>query len=176
MSATKFFPGWKMTEAQHRAYFQMLGQVHAALGLKSAAEKESMRQELHRRAFGGPKSAKEINHTTDFDAIKSECLAITQPDSLEAQLRQQTMPATRLIYAIRKLANEGYIRAIAQGRFGTEDWVELGEQDLTMLRNTVAARVSAKRRQGAAPPAQAAPVAEAVAVPAGSADEEGDPY
>lgn len=58
----KFFPGWKMTWDQHRAYFKLLEGVYLARGLQSAADKEAMRKVIHQGAFGAPISAKAIDH------------------------------------------------------------------------------------------------------------------
>ena len=133
-----------MTAGQKASYFRMLGEVYAASGLSSAAEKEALRRTIHLRAFGGPKSAKEINHLKDFDQFKATCLALLQPDDLGAQMSQAEMPTTRLVFACRQRAEEAYIVAICRDRFGTADWTGLSVEKLTQLRNTLEARMAAK--------------------------------
>ena len=165
--STKFYPGWKMTVAQHAAYFRLLSQVYEACGLPTAEDREDMRFDIHLRAFGEPRSAKLINHLKDFDDFKAACLANMQPANLGAQMRQAEMPKTRLIYAIRKLAPEAYIISECWRKFGVEDWESLGESHLTMLRNHLAAR-AAKIRW---PDQKSSPQAErSEAIPAGDGD------
>lgn len=143
----KFYPGWKMTHGQHGEYWRMLGRVCVKVGATTAAQREDARQQIHLRAFGSEpdgrtKSARAINHLKDFDDFKAACLAVLSPTSVEAQLRQAEMPRTRAIYAIRQLAPEAYIIAEAKRKFGAEDWESLGESELTMLRNHLAARAA----------------------------------
>lgn len=164
--STKFVPGWKMTAGQKASYFRLLGEVCAAAGLSSSADKEALRRTVHLRAFGRAVSAKEIDHLKGFDAFKAVCLALLHPDDLNAQLRQSVMPRTRLVVACRDLADEGYIVAICKDRFGTADWTELGEDRLVQLRNTLAARKPA--RAGAAAEEQ-----DGGCEPVGTADKTG---
>jgi len=146
----KFFPGWKMTWSQHQKYFRLLDDVYRANNITSTDEKEQVRQAIHLRAFGRPISAKEIDHLKMFDAFKAECLAMTRPADLEAQLHQAEMPLIRLRVACRKLADEPYILALVQSpRFKKQslddsDWTE---QQLTELRNTLAARATSHHRK-----------------------------
>lgn len=148
--ADKFFPGWKMTWSQHQKYFRLLDDVYRANGITMAAEKEQVRQAIHQRAFGHPVSAKEIDHLKMFDAFKAECLAMSDPANLDAQLQQAEMPLIRLRVACLKLADEPYIQALVQSpRFKKQsldenDWTEA---ELTDLRNTLAARASSHHRK-----------------------------
>ncbi len=107
---------------------------------------EADRHELHARALGLDKSSKEFTNA-DFDKVLAEFRAISEPDNLEGQLRQISQPVRRLIWRIRKLAPESYWRAIARDKFGTETLAELSEGQLTMLRNTLAARANALRKR-----------------------------
>lgn len=141
----KFYPGWKLTPAQHGAYWKFIAQVCARVGARTAAEREDARKQVHLAAFGCEKSAREINHLRDFDDFKAACLAILSPENLGAQLRQAEMPHTRLVHAIRALAPEAYVIAIARAKFHTDDWEGLDESRLTMLRNTLAARAAEVR-------------------------------
>lgn len=133
----QFFPGWKMTIDQRRAYFKTLEAVCAKQGITSAAEKESMRKLIHARAFGHPISAKDIDHLKGFDAFKRECLAWLQPDNLNAQLRMEQMPLIRLRHRIRELADEPYALAIVRDRFHKPTLEDLNEVELEQLRNTL---------------------------------------
>ncbi|MDE2021281.1 MAG: hypothetical protein KGJ13_13175 [Patescibacteria group bacterium] len=139
-----------MTWSQHQKYFQLLNDVYCANGITSSTEKEQVRQAIHLRAFGHPVSAKKIDHLKMFDAIKSECLAMSRPADLEAQLHQAEMPLIRLRVACRKLADEPYIRALIQSpRFkkqslDDDDWTE---HQLTDLRNTLASRMNHQHRK-----------------------------
>lgn len=164
MSKTKFYPGWKMTTEQHGRYWRDVSAV--ARCLRTATQEEA-RQLIHQRAFGGPKSARTINHLKEFDNFIAAVKALLQPANLEAQLRQAEMPNTRLIYAIRQLAPEAYIIAEARRKFATEDWPSLGESDLTMLRNHLAARAAAIRwpQQAAAGPEEDVPVVNGAECP-----------
>lgn len=115
-------------------------------------------------------SANEINHLTDFDAVKSHLLAVSQPANLEAQVRIANMQKTRAQYAIRKLdkqfirghdksALSPYTRKIMSNRFGHEDLSRLTPEQLEQLRNTLAARKSATRRSKPDPSHQPNPSA-----------------
>lgn len=147
---SKFFPGWKMTWSQHHAYFSLLDRACRAQGKTSAAGREELRKTIHEHAFGRPVSAKEIDHLTMFDTFKAECLALSRPDDMEAQLRQVNQPLIRLRHACRRLADEPYIDALVRSaRFkkrslDDDDWTE---EQLTELRNTLAARASAHQRK-----------------------------
>lgn len=142
-SASKFFPGWKMTTEQHGAYFRLLTQCYVAMGLTSAAEKEEARQLIHFRAFNRHGvSAKVIDHLKMFDAFKGACLAILKPSDMPAQLDQVNMERTRLIYRINELAPERYWLAEAKRKFGHTNLELLSTDNLVMFRNHLCARAS----------------------------------
>jgi hypothetical protein len=143
---SKLYPGWKMSVAQHYSYFNLLEAVYRQQGITSAAEKESMRKLIHTRAFGRPISAKEIDPLKGFDALKRECLAWSQPDNLNAQLRMEQMPLIRLRHRIRELADEPYIVAIIRDRFKQGSLEDLNETELEQLRNTLCGRKTRGRR------------------------------
>ncbi len=132
------YPGWKMTVPQHGGYWRGVRDVARHLKLPQ----EEARQMIHQRAFGGPKSAKAINHLRDFDDFLAAVKALLMPTNVAAQMRQAEMPLTRLIYAIRQLAPEAYIVAEAERKFGAGDWEALNESDLTTLRNHLAKRAA----------------------------------
>jgi hypothetical protein len=144
---TTLYPGWQMTEPQHDAYFRLLSQVYAALGLTSRQDQELQRKIIHQSAYGHPVSAKDIDRLKGFDDFKRTCLAILQPANLQAQLDIQNMPRTRLIYAIRQLADEPYIAALAASdRFKRHDWPAMPLPQMEALRQTLADRAVAQHR------------------------------
>ena len=135
-----------MTALQNSLYFREWGRVRAAC--KEQGFPVPDRHSLHVKALGQDKSHLDFSNE-DFDLVLAEFRALSQPDNLAAQLRQQDMPRRRLLYSIRRLAAEPYWRSIAQDKFGTADETRLDLAQLTQLRNTLAAR-SRSRRQAAA--------------------------
>lgn len=118
----------------------------AALGC-SKEDRERRLAEIS-AALGRPvASAGDIKTNVDFDRVKSHLLAISQPSNLDAQMRQANMSRTRLLVGIRKRGAEGYIVALSRDKFGTAAWVNLPEFQLIQLRDTLAARASAKRKK-----------------------------
>jgi hypothetical protein len=137
-----------MTTLQNSLYFREWGRVRAAC--KGQGFPVPDRHSLHVKALGQDKSHLDFTND-DFDRVLAEFRALSQPDNLAAQLRQQDMPRRRLLYSIRRLAPEPYWRAIAQDKFGTDDETRLDLVQLTQLRITLAARSwSRSRRQAAA--------------------------
>ena len=137
-----------MTALQNSLYFREWGKVRAAC--KSQGFPVPDRHSLHVKALGQDKSHLDFSNE-DFDRVLAEFRAISQPDNLAAQLRQQDMPRRRLLYSIRRLADEPYWRAIAQDKFGTSDETRLDLVQLAQLRITLTARSrSRSRRQAAA--------------------------
>lgn len=116
------------------------------------------------------KSASDLNHLTDIDAVKSHLLALAKPADLDSQVAIQNMPRTRAIYRIEQIArdagfSEHYICAISVDRFGTTDWRSLDLDLLTgrgKLRDTLNARATAKRAKARAstPPPADVPAAQ----------------
>jgi hypothetical protein len=95
------------------------------------------------------KSANDLNHTTDIDKVKSHLLAISQPDNLRDQVAIANMEKTRLLHAIRSFSfHHNYVATISANKFGVPEIESLTVPQLIQLRNTMAARSSAKRRKG----------------------------
>jgi hypothetical protein len=136
-----------MTPAQNALYFREWGRVRSVC--KQQGFPIPDRHDLHVKALGLDKSHLEFTNA-DFDRVLAEFRAISQPDNLAAQLRQQDMPRRRLLYSIRRLAAEPYWRAIAQDKFGTADASRLDLDQLTQLRITLAARSRARSHRQAA--------------------------
>ena len=136
-----------MTALQNSLYFREWGRVRATC--KQQGFPVPDRHSLHIKALGQDKSHLDFTNE-DFDRVLAEFRALSQPDSLAAQLRQQDMPRRRLLYSIRRLADEPYWRAIARDKFGTDDESRLQLEQLTQLRITLAARSRARNRRQAA--------------------------
>jgi hypothetical protein len=136
-----------MTTLQNSLYFREWGRVRAAC--KEQGFPVPDRHALHVKALGQDKSHLDFSNE-DFDLILAEFRALSQPDNLAAQLRQQDMPRRRLLYSIRRLAAEPYWRAIAQDKFGTTDETRLDLEQLDQLRLTLAARARSRTRRQAA--------------------------
>jgi hypothetical protein len=137
-----------MTALQNSLYFREWGRVRAAC--KQQGFPVPDRHALHVKALRHDKSHLAFTND-DFDLVLAEFRALSQPDNLVAQLRQQDMPRRRLLYSIRRLADEPCWRAIARDKFGTEDESRLDLAQLTQLRVTLAARSRSRtRRQSAA--------------------------
>ena len=100
-----------MTALQNSLYFREWGRVRAACKLHGFPVPD--RHSLHVKALGQDKSHLVFTND-DFDLVLAEFRALSQPDNLAAQLRQQDMPRRRLLYSIWRLAPEPYWRAIAQ--------------------------------------------------------------
>src|ERR1039457_3450629 len=126
-----------MTALQKSIYFREWGRVRAAC--KQQGFPVPDRHSLHVKALGQDTSHLDFTND-DFDRVLAEFRALSQPDDLPAQLRQQDMPRRRLLYSIMRLAAEPYRRAIAQDKFGTADETRLELAQLTQLRITLAAR------------------------------------
>ena len=133
-----------MTASQNCLYFREWGNVRAVC--KAQAWPVPDRHELHARALGFDKSHLDFTNE-DLDKVLAEFLAISRPDDLAGQLRQQDQPRRRLLYTIRHLAPEPYWRAIARDKFGTDDETRLDLVQLTQLRITLAARVKSRQRR-----------------------------
>lgn len=117
-------------------------------------ESDAQRHALLQRA--GFTSLTLVDKLKGYDRVLQELAALQQPDNLEPQLREIQMPRTRLVYAIHELANKitstplsgqnSYLAAVMLDKHGHLDLDRLSEQQLEQLRNTLAARLSTKRR------------------------------
>jgi hypothetical protein len=143
------YPGWKMTPAQHRMYWNLLQRAHKAYDPDFSFL--DFRALIHVRAFGKNISAKEIDRMKMFDEFKAACMAVIQPDNLAAQVDIENMPKTRLIHRICHDFPASYILCLMNSprfarcrqneqRAGVEDLARWTEKDLTDLRTTLCAR------------------------------------
>ena len=136
-----------MTTSQNSLYFREWGRVRSAC--KQHGFPIPDRHDLHVKALGLDRSHLDFTNE-DLDQVLAEFRAISQPDNLAAQLRQQDQPRRRLLYSIMRLADEPYWRAIARDKFGTPDETRLDLVQLTQLRNTLTARARSRQRRAAA--------------------------
>jgi hypothetical protein len=135
-----------MTALQNRLYFREWGKVRATC--KQHGFPIPDRHDLHVKALGLDLSHLEFSNE-DLDLVLAEFRAHSQPDNLAAQLRQQDQPRLRLLYSIRRLADEPYWRAIARDKFGTADEARLDLDQLRQLRIPPAARARSRERRAA---------------------------
>ena len=117
------YPGWKMSESQHGAYFRLFAAACAAQKCETAAAKEALRRAAHIAAFGRPVSAKEIDQGKMFDAIKREFLRLA--DSVDHNTDQERK---RLVFAaydslnrLHKLVARAYVTTLLKQRFKVID-------------------------------------------------------
>jgi hypothetical protein len=114
-----------MTPAQTQKYFREWGAVRAACLARGWAVPD--RHELHRRALGRDKSSKAFSNA-DFDKVLQVFWSFSKPDSLNAGLRQERQPRTRLEHKIKfeqmkllAVVESETLRAEAQIYAGRED-------------------------------------------------------
>jgi hypothetical protein len=136
-----------MTALQNRLYFREWGRGRAAC--KHQGFPIPDRHGLHVKALGVDKSHLSFTNE-DLDQVLAEFRAISQPDNLAAQLRQQDQPRRRLLYTIWRMAPEPYWRSIARDKFGTADETRLDLDQLRQLLITLAARARCRQRRAAA--------------------------
>jgi hypothetical protein len=147
-----------LTKPQQQRFWREWSAVKRSLLAQSwtDAQIETERHALLERA--GFDSLTQVDHLAGFDRVLSELALLTQPSNLEPQLRESQMPRTRLVFAINALAKKitpsllghgqsVYLATILADRWGHTDLDRLSLADLTQLRNTLAARLSSKRRR-----------------------------
>jgi hypothetical protein len=105
------------------------------------------RHDLHIQALGHDKSHKDFSNK-DFDAVLAIFRSISQPDDVNAQLRQIDGERRRCIYAIAQTGfSDSYIRALAIGKFATSAWRDLPEDQLRQLKITLQNRARARDKK-----------------------------
>ena len=141
-----------MSPKQDKWYWREWGKVSRFCRTHNLPQPD--RHALHVQALGADKSHTKFDDD-DFDDVLSVFLAISEPANFDAQLRLTKMRRTRRVYAVRKLADEPYIRAITggedgtKGKFHTWDWEALSLDNLRDLRNTLCARKPTRRKESA---------------------------
>jgi hypothetical protein len=86
-----------MTTAQDTLYWREWGNLTKRCQAEGWTVPD--RHELHVRALGKPKSHKDFNNP-DFDKVLGVFRAYSQSENVNAQVRQERQPRTRLEYAI----------------------------------------------------------------------------
>ena len=114
------------------------------------------RHALHRAALGEDKSSKALTNL-EFDAVLKEFWAISKPNDVGAQLRQIRMGRTRLLWRIQHDQSDclqlygrspgPYIESLVVDKFGVRDLGKLNPRQLSQVRDTLASRIGAMRRQ-----------------------------
>lgn len=143
-----------MTPKQQKLYWR---EWSAARKADPAADRHA----LHAQALGHDQSHKDFSNR-DLDKVLAQFRAKSRPDDLSAQIRPHVQPRRRLLYKIAELQTElaalgidpaPYLAVLLQSRFHRDPIDHLSDHDLHHLIMTLAARLSAKRRQ----PASVAP-------------------
>ena len=132
-----------MSPAQDKLYWREWGAVSRRCRDRGLPVPD--RHELHAAALGADKSHKDFTNA-DFDKVLAQFRAHSQPDNVAAQLRQLDQPKVRLRHKIMSF-DQAYWQAIARDKFGHADLEELDLDQLTQLRNTLAARETSRRRK-----------------------------
>jgi hypothetical protein len=134
-----------MSPKQNSLYWREWGAV--VRFCKANGLPEPDRHSLHAAALGTEKSHLAFTNE-DFDRVLGAFRSYSRPADLAGQLRQLNQPRIRLKYAVNALAPAAeYWAKIARDRFGTDDLDALTIEQLTQLRNTLAARGRAHRRR-----------------------------
>ena len=100
---------------------------------------DANRHALHIQALGRDVSSKAFTNA-QFDQVLGVFRAISRPADLNAQLRQQQQPRTRLLHIIEQLAPGPYLAKIMSDRWGHTDLDRLSIPELEQLRFTLTSR------------------------------------
>lgn len=125
----------------------------AALGC-SPNDRERRLEEISRALGRVVDSASDIKTNADFDKVKGRMLALSRPADVNAQVRQENMPRTRLLVGIcerRAAYGEGSFATLLSERFGTKDWEGLPDWQLVQLRDTLESRLHARGKNAVVP-------------------------
>jgi hypothetical protein len=129
-----------MTSKQESLYWHEWAAVRAE-------NPRSDRHDLHVQALGKDKSHKDFSNK-DFDAVLAVFRSISQPDDVNAQLRQIDGERRRCIYAIAQTGfSDSYIRSLAIGKFATSAWRDLPEDQLRQLKITLQNRARTRDKR-----------------------------
>src|SRR5690349_1327011 len=126
-----------MTRAQDSLYWREWGA--AGRRCRESNLPAPDRHALHIAALGADKSHVDFTNA-DFDKVLAQFRSISRPADVSAQLQQIDQPRRRLLWKIRHMADTPYWQQIAQDKFGHANLDDLSTEQLTQLRNTLAAR------------------------------------
>lgn len=155
-----------MNRNQELKYFKLWRQVCAVKGWKSGDN--ARRHAVHESVFGYDLSHKEMDNR-HVDKIFNAFRLMADDTNLDAALFFEDLDREerkRLIWRIKRLADEPYIKSIAADVFKTSYWEALNVEQLTWMRNTLCSRTAAQKRRAAAGEAHAVEVEEAHATAA----------
>ena len=151
-----------MTKKQEYRYFVLWRIACEKQGW--ASSDTAKRHEVHVQALGYDTTHKFMNNS-EVDRIFTALRLLgddTDLDAAIAAVDPDREERKRLVWRIKRLANEGYYRSICVDRFGTTQLDDLNVVQLTQLRNTLANRLTAKKRQAAAVALTESPAADPV--------------
>jgi hypothetical protein len=139
-----------MNDKQGKKYFILWGQLCAARGWNPTDN--ARRHAVHKAVFGYDLShlAMDNRHT---DRIYQAFRLMADDTNLDAALffeDPDREERKRLIWRIKSLAPEAYVKRIAADVFKSIYWEDLNVTQLTWLRNTLNNRVAAQKRRAAA--------------------------
>jgi len=136
-----------MTPKQRIHFFAQLWPDACAALERDPADREFRLDTLTRWLGRTINSIADVDRLKDFDLVKSECLALSQPTNVHAQMRQVAQPRIRLLHKIRHMAPDAYVSIILRDKFAAYHLDELSDSELIQLRNTLAARSNTQRRK-----------------------------
>jgi hypothetical protein len=102
---------------------------------------------MHIAALGFDKSSKKLTNT-DLDLVLAEFWKISEPNNLNAQMRQQNMTKIRALHTCRSFPAL-YVQRICLDRFGTRNFETLGIAQLHQLAMTLNKRAEASEQRQA---------------------------
>lgn len=143
-----FFPGWKMTMAQHNTLIRLWTGACAAQGWDKlgAREREAQRKLVLTRVFGYARSFTEIDSTKGCDAIFREFKRLANAVTDDNGERNRLLHAVgKLLTDINELVEPGYIATLLKDRFkaveGVRPVTDLSNKTLSQLVYTLKARI-----------------------------------
>jgi hypothetical protein len=145
-------PGWSMSALQAASYWRLWAAACAAQGWP-AAERESQRKLAHTRVFVGPISAKDINKTDQFDAIKAEFERLASNiNHNEDKARKRILHEAGVALAeLNELVSEQWLVTFLKKGFGIvpgiRDVTDLDNDQLRKLIIAATGRTSEMREQ-----------------------------
>lgn len=142
-----------MTTAQRVMLFRLFSELMQRRCIGSA-QREIERENLTVEWFGFTRSWSTFGNA-EVDRVKSELLALLNPDDLQAQMDQvgsaEIGERKRVIWKLKKLMvehdfSDAYFISLARDLYDARSWADLTLDQLKNLRNTIANR--GKRRAG----------------------------
>ena len=111
-----------MTAKQDALYWREWAKVVSARKADGVKVGNAFRHELHAKALGADKGHQAFTNA-DFDRVLAEFRVWSDPGNVQAQMKQEAMPLTRLRYRIRELADDALVAKLVQDRFAWSVWL-----------------------------------------------------